>query len=384
MPFSGKATYTAGSALPEIAEDVSDLVGINSPFDTPLLDALGDPARAARSTVHEWLEDALLPNTDTLTPQTLTDPEVIDSFVVTDAARFRVGDQLRVRGSDEVMLVSALPGANTLQVERGYGATTPAALAVGQVVEILGNAALEGDDASAARFTSRVRKANYTQIFSATVEVSGSELAVRQLGLADEMDYQKQQRTRELLRDLENSVINGRSAAAEPQGGMTARRTMRGILSFITTHRFAPGQGGFPAGTALSEVQLNAALRAIWKSSSAQVDLIVVGAGQKRAINQFVSTNRRFTPDGEIFKDLVSVYESDFGLCRILLTRWVPAGSVLLLDSTRIEVMPLAGRSFHYKPLASTGDKDSGQLIGEYTLELRNENAHGVITGLSE
>ena len=36
----------------------------------------------------------------------------------------------------------------------------------------------------AARFTARSRKTNYTQIFSATVEVSGSELAVRQIGVA--------------------------------------------------------------------------------------------------------------------------------------------------------------------------------------------------------
>ena len=32
--------------------------------------------------------------------------------------------------------------------------------------------------------------------------MSGSELAVKQLGVSDELDYQKQQRTRELLRDL--------------------------------------------------------------------------------------------------------------------------------------------------------------------------------------
>ena len=54
---------------------------------------------------------------------------------------------------------------------------------------------------------------------------------------------------------------------------------------------------------------------------------------------------------------------------------------MLLLDSSRVHVMPLAGRSFQYKPLASTGDREGGQLIGEYTLELRNENAHGVISG---
>ena len=70
-------------------------------------------------------------------------------------------------------------------------------------------------------------------------------------------------------------------------------------------------------------------------------------------------------------------------MCRVVLSRWVQPGTVLLLDSSRIEVMPLAGRSFHFKPLASTGDRESGQVIGEYTLERRNENAHGVIRGLT-
>ena len=58
MSFTGKATYTAGGTLPEIVEDIGDLVGIVSPFETPLLAALGDPQRAALSTHHEWIEDA--------------------------------------------------------------------------------------------------------------------------------------------------------------------------------------------------------------------------------------------------------------------------------------------------------------------------------------
>ena len=36
-----------------------------------------------------------------------------------------------------------------------------------------------------------------------------------------------------------------------------------------------------------------------------------------------------------------------------------------------------------YKPLASTGDYEAGVVIGEYTLEFRNESAHGLIRGLS-
>ena len=383
MPFTGKATYTAGATLPEIAEDVSDLVAINSPHETPLLDALGDPARAARSTVHEWLEDALVPNTDAINDATYGNALTDTQFVVDNASRFRIGDQIKMDIATEIMLVTAVnTGTNTLTVVRGYGASTAQALVDNAALLIVGNAALEGDDAAAARFTARSRKTNYTQIFTSSIEVSGSELAVRQIGVRDELDYQKVQRTRELLRDLENSVINGRAPAATPEGSATVRRTMRGLRSFIATNIFSPGVGSFPADSVLTEEQLNLALRSIWQQSNGHVDLIVVGGQEKRAINQYIATNRRFTPQSDTYRDNVATYESDYGVCRIVLSRWVPPGSVFLLDSSRIEVMPLAGRSFHYKPLATTGDRDSGQVIGEYTLELRNENAHGVIQGL--
>ena len=64
------------------------------------------------------------------------------------------------------------------------------------------------------------------------------------------------------------------------------------------------------------------------------------------------------------------------------MSRWVPQDKILMLDSSRIHVMPLSGRSFYFKPLAATGDADVGQVIGEYTMELRNENAHAVLEGL--
>lgn len=385
MSFTGKATYSAGATLPEIAEDVADLVGINSPHETPLLDALGDAARPARSTVHEWLEDSLLPNTDSIAATSWGNPLTDTAFNVANVTRFCVGDQIRAHESNEIMLVTAVDSGNSrVTVARGYGGTTAEALYDNAVIDILGNAALEGDVAPAARFTARVRKTNYTQIFSAAVEVSGSELAVRQIGVADEMDYQKQQRLRELMRDVENSVINGVAPAANPQGSSTVRRTMRGLRSFIATNRFVPGDSGFPEDTAITEEQLNMALRGIWKKSSGQVDLIVVNGAQKRAINQFIASNRRFSAESESYKDMVSIYESDFGVCRVVLSRWVPKGTILLLDSSRIEVLPLAGRSFHFKPLAATGDRENGQLIGEYTLELRNETAHGMITGLDD
>ncbi len=256
-----------------------------------------------------------------------------------------------------------------ITVIRGYGSTTAAGL-------------VDGQDADAARWTNRVRKQNCTQIFSATVEVSGSPLAATRAAatraaVADEMDYQTRERLRELLRELENSVINGVAASSNPQGSAPTRRSMRGILASANTHVTNA------SAAALSEATLNAALREVGNESSGNVDTLVVNGFQKRAINQFIARSRGYGAGDTKFSELVSVYESDFGVCRFLRSRWVPADTVMLPDSSRIDVLPLHGRSFAYRELASSGDKRCGQVVGEYTLELRNKNAHGVIRNLA-
>ena len=386
MAFTGKATYAAGSDLPELVEDVSDVIGIVSPHETPLLDHLGDAKRPAQSTVHEWIEDELVPNTASVDDAGVAGGAT--AFGVSDTAAFRAGDLVSVVGGSEVMLVTGVDaGASTVTVSRQYGGTSTTSLTDGASLQVFGNAALEGESAGPARFTSRSRRRNYTQIFSATLEVSGSMQASRAYGVADELDYQKQERMRELLRDLENTVINGIAPSASPEGSSTVRRSMNGILRSLSSNFFQPGSGPIPAGGGsgdeLSEGVLNAALREIWERSSGTVDTIVCGGAQKRRINAFASESRAFLPEDSRYRDLVSVYESDFGVARVILSRWVAPDQVLLLDSSRIGVLPLQGRSFHFKPLAATGDSVSGQVIGEYTLELKNENAHGVLAGLA-
>ena len=142
MPFTGKTTYGAGASLPELAEDVSDIIGIVSPHETPLLDHFGDPRAEAQSTIHEWLEDLLLPNTPPLPSTTFSPtPLTATTFTVDDGSKFRDGDQIQVEGSGEVMLVLAI-AADDLIVTRGYGGTSAENLADNQKILILGNAAL--------------------------------------------------------------------------------------------------------------------------------------------------------------------------------------------------------------------------------------------------
>ncbi|MDD5328287.1 MAG: DUF5309 family protein [Phycisphaerae bacterium] len=370
MSFTGRATYSSGISLPEAAEDVSDIVGIISPYETSLLNALDDPMREAISTHHEWLEDELLPNKDVVLSITTVDG-INRGLVVQHKDRFRVGDQLQIEGSEELMLVESV-FENCLTVQRGYAGTKIQQIQENSTVNIIGNAAIEGGDKPQERFIKRVRRNNYTQIFTAAVEVSGADVASSQLGIADEMDYQKQERLRGLIRDLENSIINGKFAEGK----------MMGIIQHLKTNFYTVGDTGLPAGNDLDEAKINYVLRQIWENSNGNVDLIVTGGYQKRMINSFSADSRSYGANDTTFTDMISIYESDFGICRIVTTQWMPQDAALLLDSSRISVLPLAGRSFYFKPLASSGDYEYGELIGEYTLELRNEAAHGIIRGL--
>ncbi|MBE7492728.1 MAG: DUF5309 family protein [Planctomycetes bacterium] len=379
MSFSGKATYDAGATLPELVDDVSDLVGLISPFDTPLLDAIGSPRFAAKSTRHEWFEDALNAAQSRVNNAEGYDDD--DTAIAVDSgAVFRVGDLVRPEGGDEVLQVTAVSG-NTLTVVRGYGGSTPGALDDNQPLGVIGRAALEGEDAPGARHRARVRRENFTQIFTETVSISGTMDAVGLHAVEREFDYQVIQRLRELMRSLEQTVIAGFKAGENPQGSASVRRSMGGLLQFIRGENAAITDAQTEP---LDEPLLNDALRAVWEKGG-RPNAIVCGGVQKRRISTFVQASRRYEPETTALRNLVEIYESDFGVQRVILSRWVPADKVLLLDLDKIQVMPLAGRSFFVKPLAESGDFRKAQIIGEYTLEVLNggDGGHGLITGLA-
>jgi hypothetical protein len=368
MPFNGLATY---DNFEGIGEDVSDLVAFLAPFETPLIDAVGASDRPATNVKHEWLEDTLNPTTD-VTSSAVSSATGQGGVNVAHVSYFRVGDVVQL--DKEVMMVTSVSDASTIAVTRGYGATAAAAHTAGTTVTIIGNAALEGADTDEDRSTRLVRKANYCQIMKLGVKVSGTAQAVGWITTGDKLADAKVMRLRELLRDLEKTVLLGRTDTATI-GSDTARRTMAGIVCSLATN--------VQSAATLTESALGNLLQACYGQGSKDVDLIVAPPKQKRIISGWNSSRIHVTNDANAYRNVVEVYESDFGVQRVIMNRWLPEDMVLALDSGRIKVVPLAGRSFRYEELAKGGDYVRGQVVGEYTLELRNENAHGVLTGLA-
>ncbi|WP_176526295.1 SU10 major capsid protein, partial [Bacillus cereus] len=100
----------------------------------------------------------------------------------------------------------------------------------GDVIEAMFVEGVEGADARDARYKPRKRVSNITQIFDESVELTGTAMAVAQLGVDNEYEKEKQKKQVELALQLEKAVING---IRYEQG---QKRMMRGIRSFIESN----------------------------------------------------------------------------------------------------------------------------------------------------
>lgn len=363
MAFTGRAIYDTG-VWDGIAEDVSDVISMISPSETPLLDFLGDAQYPARSVLHEWLEEEMTPNTITASTAASTSGTAIAVHVRgTGIGNFlTVGAVLKDNTTGEYMQVAST-SQNTITVTRAFGGTTAGAHSAGTSMTVIANASLEGADVSDDVSRPRSRYSNYCQIFKVDVIVSGTEQAVSHIGVADEFEHQKNLRIRESLRDLEKAVILGKSSG-NTIGSASAYRTFKGLWDHIETNATSSGT--------LTASILEDAIQSAWGNGADDLDAIIVDATWKRVIDGWNSTRIQVSNTDQTYRNMVSFYEGTFGRMPVFLNRWMPTKTLMVIASNRVKVLPLQGRSFRFEEVARTGDSMKGMVVGEYTLEAKN------------
>lgn len=366
MAFTGRAIYDTG-VFNGVAEDVSDIISMISPFETPLLDRLAQAPRPAANVLHEWLEEDLNPNTivasETIAPAT-TSLDVVDLAGASVTGFLQAGAIIQDVTTGEYVQVTAIVG-NALTVTRGFGGTTAATIVAGGQLFVVSDAALEGADVVGDISRPRTRVTNFTQIFKKDIIVSGTVQNVTQLGnVTDEMDHQRTMRLRESLRDLEKATIRGK-ASLNSLGSSTAYRTMKGLLDFVSTNATSVAT--------ISPETVNDIIKLAWDGGATDLDLIVCDSNTKRKIDSFNQTRVDVANRDTRYHNLVSFFESTYGTQEVILSRWMPADTFVVLSTQRVHVVPLQGRSFQFVPVSRTGDAEKGMTLGEYTLEVKNE-----------
>lgn len=373
MAFTGRAIYDPG-VFDTLAEDVSDIVSMISPAETPLLDAMAQAPRPATNVLHEWLEDVLSPNTVVASSDVASNVTGGDAIGIAGGAAgfLQVGvileSPVTVSGEREKLRVTAISG-DTITVARAQGGSLANSFAAGQAIFVISDAALEGADVVDDTSIARTRLNNYVQIFKKDIIISGTSRAVRNLGnISDEWTYQIAKKTRESVRDLEKAVIRG-VTLGNTIGTASVQRTFRGVRASIVTNVMSIGT--------LTESWLGNLTQKTWEAGGVDVDILVSGVNDKRNIDSFNTANRQtFNTDRGVVV-VVDTYENAFGSYRSMINRWMPVNETLVLASRRISVPPLQGRNYAFLGVGKTGDSDKGMVIGEYSVEVRNENGLG-------
>lgn len=354
--------------------DLSEVLSAILLDDTDFISTIGISADAATQTKHSWVEDALngttvLQSGGTSAQQALgTTSGTNIRFSASQIGRITAGTLLkdRLSGKTEVVQVTAVSGTSATVV-RGYGATSAQTHAAAATWDVIANPRPQGMAGPADKSTTRALKFNFSQIFSQGVKITGTAQAIDHAGVSSEDAYQIDMRLRELKRELDRTAIMGVRAPNDVDG--TTYGTMGGIIDFVGF--IGAGNVNGTAETLTPSV-VNTMAKQVYDDGG-MPDILLVGGLQKQKVSSFDQEFRRSTLDSRRSGYTVEEFVTDLGWnLRVVVDRWVPNDVAMVLDSSRIKVMPLRTRAFFLEKLGKTGDSNDWQIVGEYTMEVRN------------
>lgn len=333
---------------------------------------------------HEWYDDA--PKTEIITSGTSGGGLLWDSTSATtalpinsaDTAKLQVGDVLQLAApaqpNQELVVVKSIDtSANTIAVwARGAGGSTATAQGTSAfTITIIGRAQVEDSDPIADSFQALTACYNYSQVFEDVAGVSGT--VKRSKGMTgDEEERQVVKKLKELLRALNNTILNGgRALDATNNIG-----SMGGLKRTLTTTS--------NVGGALTLAKLYTAVTACITAggtpSSIHASALTIGK-----IEQLFAGYINQRPDTQRMGLTVKTINM-LGLDIALFTdRHVLDAELYVLDDSRISFGPLDGGNgqggqFSAYPLYAkrNGKQYATQILGEYTMEVRQAAAAGV------
>lgn len=257
------------------------------------------------------------------------------------------------------------------------------------------NVAVEGADASFAAAAPTTRVGNYTEIITKTAITSGTLEATDRAGRAKEMAYQIVKRAKEIKRDFEHHLVGLNNAQAA--GNATTARETASYSCWANTNASTAGTAGTGDGTtaavdgtqrAFTETLLGAVIDSCYVNGG-NPDIIMAAPFNKRVLNSFAGTTKDGTGAGNVVQDAsakkvinaVGIYESDYGVMKVVPNRFLRARDVLVYEKSYWAIAELRG--MQNKEIARTGDAEKRQVLMEAGLMAKNEASSGIILDLT-
>ncbi len=253
------------------------------------------------------------------------------------------------------------------------------------------NATIEGDDVTADATTAETRLNNRTQLMDKAPRTTSTQEAVGKAGKQSQLNREIMKKTKALKKDIEKAILANNAAVA---GNSTTAREMAGIPTYFastgnindagdSTPPTGDGSDAWTFGTsrAFTETILKDAIKQAWDDGG-DPDILIVDSSQKQTASTFTASNQvNQEATSKKTTATIKIYEHDFGELMIIADRQARSGLAYVLDSEYLGLAVL--QDFHTKDLAENGHSTAKLIAWEGTVEVRNRNAHALITDLS-
>ena len=252
---------------------------------------------------------------------------------------------------------------------------------------------VEGADAPTAEARVRSNGSNVLEIHQEQVAVSYTKQAARNQfagsepfvsginAVTDELGWQLQQEFKQIARDVEKSFIVGTYDL--PANNSTARTT-RGIIEAIDDNEVDLSSSALTQEDVLDLMQL------AWENGGIQESetrTLICGASIKRQLTKLFITDVKYEEASRNVGGVnLQTFETDFGRTNIMLDRYVPADTLLVvsLEECKPRFLEIPGKGhFFAEPLAKTGASEKVQIYGEIGLDYGNQLKHGKIINIA-
>ena len=258
------------------------------------------------------------------------------------------------------------------------------------------NVAVEGATASDATMSPTTRVGNRCQISQKTIKISNTLNAVDKAGRKSEKAYQLAKASAEIKRDMELTLLSNQVAT---NGNSSTARALGGMQAWLSTNYSGgtsgvAGSGGTTARTngtnrTFTEAMLQSVVKSVY-TAGGNAKVLMVTPTHKQTVSAFagIAAQRYMAPANgpTTIVGAADVYLSDFGTLSVVPSRFLNSTNsaddcAFVLDPDMAAIAYL--RPFQTNELAVTGDNESTQLLAEFTLEVKNEAAHGIVADLT-
>lgn len=373
---TGTAAYSIAGAVKklDLSEELAEIIRTDN---TALIQRIGVGAFSATQEKHAWVEDSLNPNTaealdGAAGDLTASNADVDLTVASGQGPRFKIGTLFRnnTRGKTEVMRVT-LVSSDDLTIEREHGNTTAEEHVRGFPIMIIAHTKQEGWKPTQEDWTkARTGPYNYLTTFGLGITLSRRRQAVSHAAIASEFAHQAAYRLKEIMRQLDSSIIN--STRSDNSGASGSYSSMGGLIDFVSD---GSGNSVTTAET-ISPTVLNDLLKMIWDDggmvAGGRLGLICGGV-QKRKVSAFDQAYRRLDYNEKAVGYVVERFVSDLGFeVEVIVDPWMPDDMIIVGDLNRLKIGPLQTDAIGLENVAKTGRTIEAFLSGSYTCEVRN------------